>query len=106
MTLSLFTLVDFLAGALMGAVTGLTGANGMSVLVSVLVLAGNRIHDVVGLCLATQIVAMAAAAVPQVQTQGVSWRIVGMLCPPAAVAAFVGARVALAIPAVVLTIVF
>ena len=104
MTPTLILLVDALAGALMGAVTGLTGANGMSVLVSILLLAGNRIHEVIGLCLATQIVAMSAAAVPHIQAQGVSWRIVGALCLPAALFAYLGARVALAIPAVVLTV--
>ncbi|MEZ4320725.1 MAG: sulfite exporter TauE/SafE family protein [Myxococcota bacterium] len=84
-----------LAGALSGAVTGVTGGNGMSVMLSVLLLLGLPVHEVIGVCLAVQAVTMAAAFVPLVRSVGLDWELVPVICLPAVALSWVGARVAL-----------
>lgn len=84
-----------LAGLASGSVTGLTGGNGMSVMMSILLVAGLPVHEVVGVCLLVQAFTMGVALVPLVRTAGLAQELVPVLCLPALALSWVGARVAL-----------
>ncbi|MCB9780205.1 MAG: sulfite exporter TauE/SafE family protein [Alphaproteobacteria bacterium] len=90
------------AGASSGAVTGLTGGSGVSVLLSILLLAGFDVHAVIGVCLATQVLTMSTALLPQARAEGLPWLLVPVLCLPAVPCSWLGARLALRLPGSVL----
>ncbi len=90
------------AGLLNGAVTGTTGANGMVLILSFLVMLGLGIHETIGICLVVQLFTMSTALAAVRTRTAVSWRLALVLCVPASVASLVGAKVALRIPGAVL----
>ena len=92
------------AGLLSGVVSGLTGANGMGIVLSVLLLSGHQIHEVIGLCLLSQIFTMSTAAFALTRSTKLRWRLLPALCVPSAFFAVVGAKVALRIPKDPLTV--
>src|SRR6185369_10145854 len=92
-----------LAGVLNGAITGLTGSNAVAAILSVLLLAGYKVHDVIGLCLVTQIFTLSATLVPAARAEGLPRAATALLCAPAAVFAYAGGTVGLRVPGPVLT---
>lgn len=96
-------LVLVLAGVFNGAITGLTGSNAVAAILSVLLLAGYKVHEVIGLCLLTQIFTLSATLVPAARAEGLPRATTALLCAPAAVFAYVGGSVGLRVPGPVLT---
>ncbi|MBT9314060.1 sulfite exporter TauE/SafE family protein [Leptothoe spongobia] len=91
-------MIYIIAGIVNGLVTGFTGANGMAVVLSILLLAGVNVHSVIGLCLSIQVFTMAATLIPLVQQVGLAMELIPVICIPAMVASYGGAKVSLQMP--------
>jgi uncharacterized protein len=96
-------LVLVLAGLFNGAITGLTGSNAMAAILSILLVAGYKVHEVLGLCLVTQIFTLTAALVPAARAEGLPGAATAALCVPAAAFAYLGGSTGLRVPGPVLT---
>ena len=95
-------LIFVLAGVLNGLVTGTTGANGMVLILSILMMAGVGIHETIGTCLAVQVFTMTTALITRATRSELSGRLVLVLCVPAISASFAGAKLALRVPGALL----
>lgn len=91
------------AGTLNGIITGLTGANGMAVLMSILLLAGFKVHNVIGMCLVIQIFTMFAALYPMCKKTQLQWKVILLIGIPATGFSFLGANLALQVSGHTLT---
>lgn len=92
-------------GAVTGLLTGLTGASGMSVLISSLLLLGYPIQEVIGLTFVVTFANSFAAMTVYGRQQQVEWSVVVCLSIPAMIGVIVGHRVAASVPSTALTVV-
>jgi uncharacterized membrane protein YfcA len=91
------------AGLLNGIITGLTGGNGMAVLMSILLLAGLKVHNIIGLCLVVQVITMFSTFFIFSSRVKPPVFLIPFLVIPALFSSFGGARLALVTPEKTLT---
>ena len=90
-------------GSLTGLLTGLTGASGMSVLISALLLVGLDIRDVIGLTFAVTLTNATTAMIPYIRQGQWDRRLALAIGLPATGAVFIGNAIGRGVPSTGLT---
>ncbi|MEE3369441.1 MAG: sulfite exporter TauE/SafE family protein, partial [Planctomycetota bacterium] len=85
-------------GLATGGLTGLTGASGMSILISGLLMVGCEIREVIGLTFLVTLVNSLTSVIPYWRRQLVDQRMAAALAVPAVVGVFAGHQLAEAVP--------
>lgn len=92
-----------IAGVIAGSLTGLTGANGMGIIITLLLLAGKSTLDAIGTCLLVQVVVMAIALIPYIKAKKLNLLLLALLAVPAVIFVFAGSRLASQSPETIIT---